>query len=283
MDHLTEVRKLYLDLMQKCIINTIYEDPGQGLWSTNVFDPQVRELGRDWPSKAHSMIGNRRMSNLRQIIECVIANNVPGDFIETGVWRGGACIMARAIMKAYGVTDRRVWVADSFCGLPAPNPKYAADANDKLYSYSVLAVSLEEVKSNFVKYDLLDDQVVFLKGWFSETLPKADIKSLAVLRLDGDMYESTTDGLTNLYDKVSCGGFVIVDDFGAVEACQRAVMDFRKERGIEDRIQNIDGIGAFWRKSAASVNTPVESGLAASTGQQSQSGVLAQIPRLGPF
>ena len=268
MDGLTEVRKLYLDLVQKCIINTIYEDPGQGLLSNNNFVPQVRELGRDWPSKAHSMIGNRRMTNLRQITEHVITNHVPGDFIETGVWRGGACIMARAVMKAYGVTDRRVWVADSFCGLPAPNPKYAADAGDKLYSFPILAVSLEQVKANFAKYDLLDDQVVFLKGWFSETLPKADIKSLAVLRLDGDMYESTMDGLTNLYDKVSSGGFVIVDDFGAVEACRGAVMDFRKARGIEDPIHNIDDIGVFWRKSAASMNIPVGSASAASVGQQ---------------
>jgi Macrocin-O-methyltransferase (TylF) len=269
MDGVTEVRKLYLDLMQKCIINSIYEDPNQGFWSPKVFDSQARELGRDWPLKAHSMIGNRRMSNLRQITEYVIANNIPGDFIETGVWRGGACIMARAIMKAYGVTDRRVWVADSFCGLPAPNPKYEADATDQHHSFPELAVSLEEVKSNFSKYDLLDDQVVFLKGWFSETLPHADIHRVAVLRLDGDMYESTTDGLANLYDKVSGGGFVIVDDFGAVEGCKRAVMDFRKERGIEDRIQDIDGIGAFWRKSAAAVTCSVDSSLeaAASAGQ----------------
>jgi O-methyltransferase len=110
---------------------------------------------------------------------------------------------------------------------------------------------------------------VFLKGWFSETLPHADILRVAVLRLDGDMDESTTDGLTNLYGKVSGGGFVIVDDFGAVEGCKRAVMVFRKERGIEDRIQDIDGIGAFWRKSAAAVTCSVGSALvaAASAGQ----------------
>jgi len=266
MDATAEIRKLYLDLMQKCIINTIYEDPNQGFWSPKVFDGQLRELGRDWPSKAHSMIGTRRMSNLRQVTEYVIATNVPGDFIETGVWRGGACIMARAIMKAYGVLDRRVWVADSFCGLPAPNPKYAADNNDKHHSYPELAVSLDEVKSNFAKYDLLDEQVIFLKGWFSETLPQADIKQLAVLRLDGDMYESTIDGLTHLYDKLSYGGFVVVDDFGAVEGCRRAVVDFRKERGIEDRIQNIDGIGAFWRKTEAAVSTPNISQATASAG-----------------
>ncbi|HXY04245.1 MAG TPA: TylF/MycF/NovP-related O-methyltransferase, partial [Terriglobales bacterium] len=146
MQELTELRRLYLDMVQRCIINTIYEDPNQGFWSPQVFDGQLRDLGRDWPSRAHSMIGNRRMSNLRQITEFVVANQIPGDFIETGVWRGGACIMARAIFKAYGVEDRRVWVADSFCGLPQPNPKYAADANDKHHSYAELAISLDEVK-----------------------------------------------------------------------------------------------------------------------------------------
>ena len=250
MQNLAEVRKLYLDMVQRCIINTIYEDPNQGFWSPQVFDSRLRELGRDWPAKAHSMIGNRRLANLRNVLEFVIAKEIPGDFIETGAWRGGACIMARAVFRAYGVTDRQVWVADSFCGLPAPNPKFTADANDKHHTYAELAVSLEEVKSNFAKYDLLDDQVVFLKGWFSETLPQASIKSVAVLRLDGDMYESTMDGLVHLYDKVRPGGFIIVDDFGAVAACRQAVLEFRADRKMEDPIYDIDGIGVFWQKSA---------------------------------
>jgi len=250
MQNLAEVRKLYLDMVQRCIINTIYEDPNQGFWSPQVFDSRLRELGRDWPAKAHSMIGNRRLANLRNVLEFVIAKEIPGDFIETGAWRGGACIMARAVFRAYGVTDRQVWVADSFCGLPAPNPKFTADANDKHHTYAELAVSLEEVKSNFAKYDLLDDQVVFLKGWFSETLPQASIKSVAVLRLDGVMYESTMDGLVHLYDKVRPGGFIIVDDFGAVAACRQAVLEFRADRKMEDPIYDIDGIGVFWQKSA---------------------------------
>jgi hypothetical protein len=254
MDQVTKLRTLYLDMMQRCIINTIYEDPNQSYWSPPVFDGKLRELGRDWPSKAHSMIGGLRMSNLRQITEFVVANHIPGDFIETGVWRGGACIMARAVFKAYGADDRRVWVADSFCGLPQPDPKYAADANDKHHTYAELAVSLEEVKANFAKYGLLDDQVVFLKGWFSETLPTAPIQRLAVLRLDGDMYESTMDGLVNLYDRVSPGGFVIVDDYGALKGCQQAISEFRASRRIEDPIQNIDGIGVFWCKSVATAS-----------------------------
>src|SRR5205807_7542166 len=192
----------------------------------------------------------RRMSNLRQLAEAVIQNNVPGDFIETGVWRGGACIMMRAVIKAHDIDDRRVWVADSFCGLPKPNPAYEADNGDNLHTYSELAVSLDEVKSNFAKYDLLDEQVIFLKGWFSETLPTAPIASLAILRLDGDMYESTIDGLGNLYPKVSPGGYIIVDDYGAVRGCQEAVLEYRGHHKIKDPIRQIDGLGVYWQKSA---------------------------------
>ena len=252
-DEVYEPRKLYLDMVQRCLINVIYEDPNHDRWSPHEFRGQLRELGRDWPSQAHSMIGNARMTNLRRIAEYVIEQRVPGDFIETGVWRGGACIMMRAVLKAYGVMDRRVWAADSFCGLPEPNPDVAADAGDSHHTFTELAVSLEQVRSNFAKYDLLDDRVRFLKGWFSETLPSAPIERLAILRLDGDMYESTMDGLVHLYDKVSAGGFVIVDDYGAVPACKKAVEDFRQSRRIEAPIQPIDGFGVFWQKGLAAV------------------------------
>jgi Macrocin-O-methyltransferase (TylF) len=250
-DQAKELRRLYLDMVQRCVINLIYEDPNQDHWSPHKFSSELRELGRDWPLQAHSMIGNRRMSNLRQIAEFVIEKGIPGDLMETGVWRGGACIMMRAVLQAYGVDDRRVWAADSFCGLPEPNPEISADAGDKHHTFAELAVSLEKVKANFCKYGLLDGQVQFLQGWFSETLPHAPIEKLAVLRLDGDMYESTMDVLQNLYDKVSEGGFIIVDDFGAVQGCQTAVLEFRSSRQITDPIHPIDGCGVFWRKSTS--------------------------------
>ncbi len=242
-------RELYIDLMLRCLINNIYEDVSQDPWTGSVYHPSLRENGLDWPSQAHTMIGMKRMINLRQIAEHVLQTNTPGDFIETGVWRGGACIFMRAILKAYGVKDRFVWVADSFEGLPKPNPDmYPDDADDVHHTFNALAVSLEEVKNNFKKYNLLDDNVKFLKGWFSDTLHKAPIEKLAILRLDGDMYESTTDGLRNLYDKLSIGGFVIVDDYG-LNNCRKAVHDFRDKRGIHDTINNIDNMGVFWQKS----------------------------------
>ncbi len=246
-------RALYLDLIERCLLNTVYEDAYTDWRERRVaqkFDPAMRQLGRDWPSVAHTMIGQARLRNLRDLAEQTLVDKVPGDFIETGVWRGGACILLRAVLQAHGVRDRRVFAADSFEGLPTPNAHaYPADAGDLHHQFAELAISLDQVKANFAKYDLLDDQVVFLKGWFKDTLPSAPIERLAILRLDGDMYESTMDGLRNLYDKVSPGGFVIVDDYGCVPACRQAVEDYRREKGITDPVINIDGWGIYWRKA----------------------------------
>lgn len=245
-------RKLYLDLLQKCILNLIYEDAPLAPWQAEQasYAKGTRAKGMDWPSVAHSMVGLLRMSNLRQLCEYVIEKGVPGDFIETGVWRGGSCIMMRGVLKSYGEKTRRVWVADSFAGLPPPNEElYAADKGDMFHSYPELAVSLEQVQDNFRKYGLLDEQVIFLKGWFKDTLPTAPIERLAILRLDGDMYESTIQALSALYDKLSPGGFVIIDDYGCVEACRQAVTDFRTKNGIDDRIIDIDGTGVYWKKT----------------------------------
>lgn len=243
-------KALYLDLMKRCLTGWIYSD-GRLRGRDKTFDSQVRSEGRDWPSMAHTMIGLRRLENLQFCVEKVIADGVPGDLIETGVWRGGATIFMRAILRAYGVDDRRVWVADSFEGLPPPDPeKYPQDEGDRHHTLEELAVTLDEVKANFEKYGLLDEQVCFLKGWFRDTLPEAPIEKLAVIRLDGDMYESTMDGLINLYPKLSVGGYLIVDDYGAVPACKQAVHDYRDNEGIVEEIIPVDWTGAFWRRSS---------------------------------
>jgi len=196
------------------------------------------------------MIGLKRLDNIQSCIESVLADNVPGDLIETGVWRGGATIFMRGALKAFGATDRIVWVADSFEGCPAPDAeRYPADKEDKLHTSAELAVPLETVKANFRRYGLLDGQVRFLRGWFRDTLPAAPVERLAVMRLDGDLYESTMDALTNLYPKLSPGGYVIIDDFGAMESCRKAVLDYRKKFGIEEKIVGIDWTGAYWRRS----------------------------------
>lgn len=237
----------YLDLLARTLTNEIYGDPPFDYWSGGRYDPDARRMGRDWPSQAMTMIGAARLANIRHLVESVLARGVRGDLIETGAWRGGACIFMRGILKAYGVRDRRVWVADSFAGLPPPDPRHPADAGDTHHTHAQLAVGLDEVRANFAAFNLLDDQVAFLPGWFADTLPAAPIERLAVLRLDGDMYGSTMDALAALYRKVSAGGYVIVDDYGAVPACRQAVEDFRRTQGIAAPIQDIDGLGVFWQ------------------------------------
>ena len=212
-------------------------------------NPKARALGQDWPPTAHTMIGLKRLDNLQFCIENVLAKNIPGDLIECGAWRGGATIFMRAVLKAYNIKDWIVYVADSFEGCPKPDlEKYPQDKGPDLYIYDELAVPLEKVKANFDRYGLLDEQVSFLKGWFKDTLPKAPIKKLAVLRIDADLYESTMDSLVNLYPKLSKGGYIIVDDF-SLPACKQAVLDYRKANGISDEMIKIDWVGIYWQKS----------------------------------
>jgi Macrocin-O-methyltransferase (TylF) len=244
-----DAKDLYLDLLKRCLTNMIYQDAGVLGGEPVPFDLHHRGEGRDWPAVAHTMIGIKRLDALHYCVEDVLNCKVPGDFIETGVWRGGACIFMRGVLKARGITDRVVWAADSFAGLPPPDARYPQDAGSDFHEYGELAVPLEQVQENFRRYGLLDDQVRFLKGWFRDTLPTAPVKSLAVLRLDGDLYESTMDALTYLYPKLEQGGYAIIDDYSIV-ACRQAVSDYRAAHGIKEEIIPIDWTAVMWRKES---------------------------------
>ncbi len=268
-------KELYLDLLKKCLTRYVFGEtfhklsPRKGSLKSMLYAParkllalgqlelvrhvptdlEKRAEGVDWPLGAETMIGLRRLDNLQDCIRDVLQRGVPGDLIEAGVWRGGATIFMRAALKAYGDCGRIVWVADSFRGLPKPDPhRYPADAGDSHWRYPLLAVPLEEVKANFARYDLLDDRVRFLVGLFHETLLSAPIERLSILRIDADMYGSTMDALRYLYPKLSVGGYVIIDDYGAIPVCRAAVEDFRSERRITEKLEHIDWTGVFWNR-----------------------------------
>jgi len=237
----------YLNLLEASLVGTLYKDPPTDPWAGTSYNPAYRALGRDWPALAQTMIGTTRMRNVRNACETSILDGVPGDFIETGVWRGGACIYMKGIVEAYGERDRRVFVADSFMGLPEPDAaNYPADAGDPHHTLKKLVVSRKDVEDNFKSYSLFDERVFFLEGWFKDTLPGAPIDKLAVLRLDGDMYESTIQALDALYPKMSPGGFVIIDDY-FLQPCAQAVNEYRSKHGISELILPIDGMGVYWR------------------------------------
>lgn len=263
-----DVRSLYLDLMRRNLTRYGMGERMPAQWplrrrvlfkAANAIMPLVnsasrssktrRDLGIDWPAEAETMIGMKRLTSLQNCVETVLADDVPGDLVECGVWRGGACILMRAVLAAYGDETRTVWLADSFAGLPRPDvEKYKADKGLRLDLFSgILGVSEAEVRANFERYGLLDEQVRFLPGWFKDTLPDAPIDRIAVLRLDGDLYESTIQALDALYPRLSPGGYCIIDDYN-IAACRQAVAEYRKEHGISAEIVNIDGTGALWRK-----------------------------------
>ena len=247
---------LYLDLLKKVLTNTLYvvepdADQQDELRYVHGF------INHYIKGPAVSMLPLARFDNLQSCIADVVTADIPGDFIETGVWRGGATIFMRGMLKALGITDRIVWAADFFVGLPEPDAnKFPIEAKTHQGSvmtkvYNHFAADLDEVRSNFKAYQVLDEQVRFLKGWFKDTLPAAPIGALAIMRLDGDYYEFTMDALTNLYDKLSVGGYVIIDDYGEDlwTYCRKAVDDYRRERDIEEPMIRVDLKCFYWRRA----------------------------------
>jgi Macrocin-O-methyltransferase (TylF) len=273
----------YLELLKRCLTRELFiaeevvdvlswpeggvlGDPAEtwaGLGSSGfrivrpIQNRELRETGEDWPLHAETMVGRARLDNVEYLVTRALAEGTPGDLVETGVWRGGTVILMRAVLEAYGDEDRRVWGCDSFEGLPEPDlDRYPADEGFVIpesfardLAKEMLSVSVERVQANLERYGLFDDRVVLVKGWFRDTLPSAPIDRIAVLRLDGDLYESTMDALVHLEPKVSPGGFVIVDDYNGIEACRDAADQYRAEHSITDVIHEIDWTGVWWQKS----------------------------------
>ena len=270
------IRSRYLSLLKHSLANMLYPElelqiqhleAGAGGLSGTALERFQRDIIERRPDEyarlmtgkaqgtapirfAHTMIGHFRLSNIERCAEQVIAEEIPGDFLEAGVCKGGAAIFMRALQVAHGAGERRTWVVDSFQGVPPSNA--SADAGyglrlEESYQPS-LACSESAVREHFRRYDLLDSNVRFLPGWLADTLPSADTGPLAILRVDVDLYSSTKECLDLLYDRVSPGGFVIVDDYGFLPCCRDAVDDFRRLRGIEEPMSWIDGSGIYWRK-----------------------------------
>lgn len=165
-----------------------------------------------------------------------IDRNIPGVVVECGVYRGGTSIaMILAQKQRFGEIRKPVYSMDSFQGLPPVKDKdglHAADFSAGRWGqqWKNFSASLEEVKANFANAGLEPDEAHFVEGWFRDTAPDmarklADV-GISVLRLDGDLYESTMECLDNLVPIVPIGGMIIVDDYYTFDGCTRAVHDF---------------------------------------------------------
>ena len=249
--------ELYLNLLKAVLTDTVFE-PGP---DPDVLSPAtyVQSLVKHCiQGRALTMVPVSRLDNIQKCIDDVIQNDVAGDVLEAGVWRGGTAIFMKAVLAAQNSDDRQVWVADSFEGLPVPDaelhPIEARAHESKIMKdvYHHFAVDLASVQSNFSRFGLLDEKVRFLKGWFKDTLPTAPIEQLSVIRLDGDYYESTMTCLTQLYDKLSPGGYMVIDDYGQDDwtYCRQAVDEFRSAKSITEPMVRVDSTCYFWQRNS---------------------------------
>lgn len=259
------LRTAYLDLLKLCLCDlagartlsvsrtgdTRRPDSQVKSWELDDEQLRLRAMGSDWPFSGLTMVGLERLDGLQASIESVVADRVEGDLIETGAWRGGASILARATLDTLGASERTVFVADSFRGLPAPDQRaYPEDQELDLSYVDFLAVPVEEVRSYFARFGC-EQGVEFVEGFFDQTLPGLRDHPWSIIRLDGDTYEATWLGLEALYPSLSAGGYLIVDDYGLIKECRRAVSDYRDEHGITEPIEKIDWNGVRWRRESA--------------------------------
>jgi hypothetical protein len=245
---------LYLDLLKRAVTGNIYAAEPRHDDTTQSVAAVYRHY---FEMPAQALVPIKRLDNVQHCIMDVLENGVPGDLIEAGVWRGGTAIFMRAALRAMAVTDRRMWVADSFEGLPttetALQPKEAGVMSRPMFKqgFKNFAASLDEVRSNFEKYGLLDEQTVFVKGWFKDTLHTITSERFAVIRIDADLYSSTMDCLRALYPKLAPGGHVIIDDYGldSWTECRKAVDEYRASQDIDEELLFVDTQCAYWKRA----------------------------------
>jgi len=200
---------------------------GVALWS------RVRQQG-------FTMIGCRRGRTLFRLAAAVVRTEVPGALVDCGVWNGGSTALLAA-----AAPRRDVWAFDSFEGLPAPG----AEDGDDAAQWQASCVGREENVVEAFRRFAAPQQLRVVKGWFEDSLPQhaQRIGPIAVLHADGDWYSSVRVTLDSLYDSISPGGYVVVDDYSVWSGARRAVDEFRSVNGIDAPLQRAEA-SAYWRK-----------------------------------
>ena len=261
-----------LRVLEGALVGTLFSEQagtcgggpgGCALGQVQPFVASARRGGHDWPPIGHTMVGELRLQNMREAVEAVVRLGVPGDIAELGVWRGGVCIYAKAVLDL--LCEGRGSAA-SAAAQAAPRDVVVFDAFEDVPGYgaatSYLSVSEQLVRSAFDKYTVGTDGVVFVRGLFKDSLPdfreariRAGGKPIAVLRIDGNFYDSHQDALYYLYDFVPVGGIVIFDDYSHEQA-REAWDDFQRDQNFGESVTRIsapDENGGWFVKQVAVV------------------------------
>jgi predicted O-methyltransferase YrrM len=203
--------------------------------------------------KRHTMTSPDRVMALCDAVRYVVAREVPGAVVECGVWRGGSSMAAALMLAALGAADRDLYLFDTFEGMTEPTERDrrardSADAarllntsarDEKIWCYS----SLDEVKANLKSTGYPEERLFFVQGRVEDTVPEKAPERIAILRLDTDWYESTRHELEHLFPRLSVGGVLIIDDYGAWEGARRAVDEFVERTGAPILLNRIDETG----------------------------------------
>lgn len=253
------LRRAYLDLLKLCLCDlqgmgtTSVGRSQEGLvWARELSGDQLRlrSAGMDWPLHGLTMVGLRRLDDLQECVEALVRDGVEGDLIEAGAWRGGASILMRATLDALGASERTVVVADSFEGFPEEERAVRPGELDDLSGFDFLSVPAAEVRAGFERLGL-GEGVRLVPGFFADTMPLLAGRRWSLIRLDADTYEATRLALESLYPGLASGGYLVVDDYGALEECRRAIDEFRDERGIAEPLEEVDWTGVRWRRESS--------------------------------
>ena len=196
----------------------------------------------------YTMVSVKRLINLYELVQRVNAIHLPGDIVECGVWNGGSAAIMSAACRDNKNHLRTVWLFDSFAGLPPPGSKDGEHARDA-YFEGWCHGSVEEVTKIFNQLHLSLDPVRIITGWFNSTLKTESIKTIALLHIDADWYESVKVVLEELYDKVVDGGFIVLDDYWTWQGCRQAIREYLREHQIEGVVfKSVDSHGVYFQK-----------------------------------
>jgi len=210
--------------------------------------------------KPFTMTSPERLFSLYQSVRYVVQNQVPGDFVECGVWKGGSSMMIAKVLQSLGVTNRNIWMYDTYEGMTEPTKEdkdfkgedavQLLSSAEKSDSNSVWCYSaLEEVQSNMQKTSYPTESIKYIKGKVEETIPDAIPGSIALLRLDTDWYASTYHEMIHLYPLLQVKGVLIIDDFGHWEGAKKAILQYFGENNLFPLINRIDETGRLVLKT----------------------------------
>jgi hypothetical protein len=210
--------------------------------------------------KDYTLTSRVRMFSLYEAVKYIVNNNIPGDVVECGVWRGGSMMLCAHTLMNLNDFDRKIFLYDTYEGMSKPNSRDITTdgrknalkmwTRGKKKSRKIFYAPLAEVKKNLSSTSYPQDKLIFIKGKVEDTIPDVMPTKISILRLDTDLFESTYHELVHLYPRLSNNGILIIDDYGYWKGAKDATDSYFKENNIKIFLSRIDDAGRICIKTA---------------------------------